>query len=285
MNARSSLGTAVLLLIAAKFSWADCPPGYYQKTISIAHHVVSRYCVANGRVVITAPLSLVTGPVLAGWIQESRNSAYGASLPVPPSVRAVLEQWGLSDDILNVVRFKVGDNGVVNLGRVANAVGDINAITLIDVIVFHSPAAAGDYGTWAHEMVHVQQYRARGGVLNFATEYAANYQALEKPAYDAQNQFNAWIEQQGLVMDMPAPEGFTPVDSGPAGVAPPGFVVSQYGPGGGNPGGLSMPCGCYGSQPTNMPIDAPQCRSGSSVAALCQGVCPDGNGPFKTLCR
>jgi hypothetical protein len=285
MTPRFALGTGLLLLATATtLSWADCGTGYYQKTISIAHHVVSRYCVPNGRVVVTAPASLVTGPVLAAWIQESRNSAYASSQPVPPDVREVLQDWGVPEDILNLTRFKVGDNGVANLGRVVNAIGDVDAITLIDVIVFHSPEAAGDYGTWAHELVHVQQYRAKN-VTNFAVEYAANYADLENPAYDTQRKFNAWIDGQGQLVDVPAPDGFEPTDTRPPPGAPPGFVVSQFGPGGGNPGGLSMPCGCYGPAPTNLPIAAPQCLSGSSSVTFCQRLCPDGNASWETLCR
>jgi hypothetical protein len=192
MIAPRSLSLFSLLLITISSSWADCASGYNQKTISIAHHVVSRPCVPNGKVVVTAPGSIAAGAALAGWIQESHDSVYGASAPLPVDARAVMTQWGVAADVLDRARYKFGDNVVANLALILNATGDINAITLIDVIVFHNTDAAQDLGSWAHELVHVRQDEQQG-VVDFALGYAANYAAYENPAYNEQGRFYTWL--------------------------------------------------------------------------------------------
>ena len=60
---------------------------------------------------------------------------------------------------------------------------DVNAVTLIDTIIFRRAADAEDnIALWAHELKHVQQYQELG-VEEFARRYTRNFDDLEGPAY------------------------------------------------------------------------------------------------------
>jgi len=65
---------------------------------------------------------------------------------------------------------------------------DVNAVTLVDIIVFRSQDdALNNVALWAHELKHVQQYQ-QWGVGEFATRYTRDYNAVEAPAYEIQTQ-------------------------------------------------------------------------------------------------
>lgn len=92
---------------------------------------------------------------------------------------------------MNRVRFKIGDNGFINLARLLEQGGLATAVTLIDVIVFRGPSEANDPALWAHELTHVDQY-ADWGVHSFAVQYARNYRGVEDPAYSKEYGYPAW---------------------------------------------------------------------------------------------
>ncbi|WP_445222547.1 DUF4157 domain-containing protein [Bradyrhizobium sp. Pa8] len=102
---------------------------------------------------------MLTGPTLERAIVESRNTAINGSLPIPPNVRRALTGY-IDEDALNRARFKIGDNGFINLARLIEQGGQASAVTLIDVIVFRGPSEANDLSLWAHELTHVGQYAA-----------------------------------------------------------------------------------------------------------------------------
>lgn len=127
-------------------------------------------------------------PILENWLRASRNSAISTASPIPPHIRYQLE--GTYDaDILNRARYKIGDNGAFNIAGLSIQYGDsVNAVTLIDVIVFSDLAGANDPALWAHELKHVEQYRD-WGVRDFAIRYIRSWNGVENPAYTAQNSF------------------------------------------------------------------------------------------------
>jgi hypothetical protein len=92
---------------------------------------------------------------------------------------------------MNRVRYKIGDNGFVNLAHLLEQGGVASAVTLIDVVVFRGPSEADDLSIWAHELTHVDQYRS-WGVHSFAVQYARNWRSVENPAYAKGDGFWAW---------------------------------------------------------------------------------------------
>jgi hypothetical protein len=136
----------------------------------------------------------VTGPALQQAIVASRNTAINGAMPIPPDMRAQLTGYA-SEDSMNRVRYKIGDPGFVNLARLLEQEGLASAVTLIDVIIFRGPSEAADPALWAHELTHVDQYQA-WGVQNFAVSYARDARSVENPAYDKQNGYWPWRQQE-----------------------------------------------------------------------------------------
>ncbi|MFO1114452.1 MAG: DUF4157 domain-containing protein [Beijerinckiaceae bacterium] len=123
------------------------------------------------------------GNPLEAWFNASRDTALAGSAPIPQEIRLSLK--GFSDeDALNRVRYRVQDDGALNLAHIIQQwrLYDVTAVTLIDVVVFRGPTEAHDICIWAHELVHVGQFRD-WGTHNFAISYARNPNDVEDPAY------------------------------------------------------------------------------------------------------
>jgi Domain of unknown function (DUF4157) len=173
--------------------------------------------------------SVLSGPALEQAIISSHNTAINGSMPIPPEIRQALTGYA-SEDSMNRVRFKIGDNGFVNVAHLLEQGGMADAVTLIDVVVFRGPSEASDPSIWAHELTHVDQYAA-WGVHSFAVQYTRNYRGVEDPAYAKGNGYEAWAASNGnsavgsTQAQSPMPYCATPAGSfgpDPALNAPPG---------------------------------------------------------------
>ncbi|MNG08673.1 hypothetical protein D3C84_920480 [compost metagenome] len=90
--------------------------------------------------------------------------------------------------MLDTARYKVGDADEMNAAHTLMQNPDVNAVTLVDVIVFRNQDdAQNNVALWAHELKHVQQY-LQWGVQDFALRYTRDYNAVEAPAYQIQGQ-------------------------------------------------------------------------------------------------
>jgi hypothetical protein len=138
--------------------------------------------------------SVLTGPTLERAIVASRNAAISGSMPIPPGVRRAMTGY-ISEDSLNRAKYKIGDNGFINLAHLLEQGGRADAVTLIDIIVFRGPREANDLSIWAHQLTHVGQYAA-WGVHSFAVQYVRNWHSVEDPAYAKGDGFYAWYNQQ-----------------------------------------------------------------------------------------
>ncbi|HEX5277079.1 MAG TPA: hypothetical protein VFW42_05360 [Fluviicoccus sp.] len=155
---------------------------------------------------LTEAQAQIAAPLLAEWLQQSRESSLKNSQPMPENVKSALRGF-YKDDILNSVRYTVGDNGLINLGRLSTkgevvlrkdikiVYGDAAAITLVDVIVFKGKSDADNLLTWAHELKHVEQFRNKG-VREFSIIYLRDlrheHNPLENEARYAANNFSQW---------------------------------------------------------------------------------------------
>lgn len=129
-------------------------------------------------------------PVLEAWLLGSRNDAYLDTAAVPEHIRRALVDI-VPAAVLERARYKTGFADTLNLGNVAMNYGDlldgrmVEAITLVDVIVFRNAGDAEDnIALWAHELTHVQQFMD-WGVREFARRYVDDPAAVEAPAYAA----------------------------------------------------------------------------------------------------
>lgn len=123
---------------------------------------------------------------LEGWLVESRNSAAAGDIrPIPLNIRVQLEPY-YDMQVLESVRYKVGDEGELNAANAVLQNPDVNAVTLIDIIVFRNQDdALNDVALWAHELKHVEQYQ-QWGVGEFAKRYTRDFNAVEAPGYEMQ---------------------------------------------------------------------------------------------------
>jgi hypothetical protein len=180
------------------------------------------------------------GPILEQWLIASRNSAIGTSQPIPPQIRQALTGY-IEEDILNRARFKVGDNGILNLAGLTIAYGDslngsgVSAVTLIDLIVFQNENDAyNNPSLWAHELTHVKQFRD-WGTRDFSIRYTRDSNGVENQAYAVGNNYNNWRTSQNQFQQSAYPsqqiQGI--ICGTPAGTCRAAF----YAP-------IGSPCGC-----------------------------------------
>ncbi|SDI97039.1 protein of unknown function [Pseudomonas flavescens] len=139
----------------------------------------------------------ITGAALEGWILRSRASAAReGTLPIPADIRRQLLPF-YAAELLDGVRYKVGDSDELSAARNVMQNPDIKAVTLVDIIVFRSAAMAEqDVALWAHELLHVQQYREWGSA-GFAARYSRDFNAVEAPAYRRQAEIARFLREQG----------------------------------------------------------------------------------------
>lgn len=176
---------SALLLFCAGMPTAvyACPAGQYQVC------VVACFCAPGAEGELGAVLENMNQMAAAGlenWIVQSRDSAaIGHVQTIPLNIRAQLEPY-YDLQVLDAVRYKVGDDVELNAAHTMLQNPDINAVTLVDIIVFrHADDALNNVALWAHELKHVQQYQ-QWGVHEFASRYTRDYNAVEAPAYEIQ---------------------------------------------------------------------------------------------------
>ena len=126
---------------------------------------------------------------LAVAIQQARDEAIkGGVQPIPPAMRKQLATV-FPIELLDRVRYYVGKEG--SLAMSAFQYGHVQAVTLIDTIVFRNEAdALSSDVLWAHELTHVRQYD-RWGLDEFARRYAGDHKAVEAEAYGFQAEYEA----------------------------------------------------------------------------------------------
>ena len=73
--------------------------------------------------------------------------------------------------------------------------GNAAAVTLIDTIVFKDESYVGSLALWAHEMHHIEQYKA-WGLSGFAARYAFDWKSVEAEASGRAKEFVAWYRDR-----------------------------------------------------------------------------------------
>jgi hypothetical protein len=120
-----------------------------------------------------------------GLLQARERAAADGTEPVPLHIRAQLEPY-FAIAVLDSARFKVGGDQALNAGNALLQNPDVQAVTLIDIIVFRNAEdAQQNVALWAHELLHAQQYQ-QWGVAEFTRRYTRDHDAIEAPAYKLQ---------------------------------------------------------------------------------------------------
>lgn len=170
--------STLLLAIALPADANTCPSGQTQVCL------YGCLCVPEYAVVRDEALNLAAVN-LEQWIVSSRQQLISASAPISAEMRQQLLAW-YPAELLDSVRYRVGGGEQLDTASTLLQNPDIQAVTLVDLIVFRdAEAAATDVALWAHELHHVQQYRS-WGTTEFARRYTRDFNAIEGPAYDVQ---------------------------------------------------------------------------------------------------
>lgn len=124
-------------------------------------------------------------PVMAAWISSVRDDALmrGAE-KIPNEIREELFDF-VPQEILDSVRWSIE-------GRVLS-IGQVQAATFDNVVLFANEDAAMDLKVWVHELFHVMQYQ-EWGVKEFSLRYIENRAEIEN---DAWSYLWQWIEVSG----------------------------------------------------------------------------------------
>lgn len=224
---RNSTLFAIAAFLPAQAAIA-CPDGWSSTSLG--------FCMPDDGTVIDVVLKPGTeawaqqyGPIIATWLQASRETAYSASQPIPAHVRAQLSGF-VPDDVLNRARYKVDDNGVLNAAAdILRINGDIAAVTLVDVIVFRNGSdAQSKYKLWAHELKHVRQFMD-WGTLDFGIHSARNYYSeVEQPALDEGERYASWNPPRQATVCVTPTFTCTMTAIGPVGQSC--YCPTQFGP-------------------------------------------------------
>ncbi|MBA6065064.1 DUF4157 domain-containing protein [Pseudomonas mosselii] len=174
-----------LMLTLPVFAQESCPTGQYQVCLVVC------FCAPvdpnQGGQVLQDVERMATGSLVFALRQARDEATASGSQPIPLHIRAQLEPW-YDFAVLDAARYRVGDEQQISAANALLQNPDVNAVTLIDTIIFRRSADAEDnVALWAHELKHVQQYQELG-VEEFAKRYTRDYQALEGPAYEIEAQ-------------------------------------------------------------------------------------------------
>nr|WP_079783904.1 DUF4157 domain-containing protein [Pseudomonas sp. LPH1] len=180
----------VFLLGAPLAAQAQCPAGQVQVCLG-----ASCLCVPDPVRVREDGLNMAAAR-LEAWLLQSRQAALRAGTePIPLMIRAQLAPF-YDDALLDEVRFRVGITDEMDAATVMLQNPDVQAVTLVDVVVFRdADAAANDTALWAHELWHVQQYR-EWGTAEFARRYTRDFQSVEGPAYEMGERVRKALREQ-----------------------------------------------------------------------------------------
>jgi hypothetical protein len=127
-------------------------------------------------------------PLLSASIRHSRNSAlHGGTHPLPEAVKERLADH-FDEATLEAAEWSISHPRRLTLDTVVTgAFPRYGAMTFDRVIVFRDASQVDDISLWAHELVHVEQFRRMGGIPRFSRAYLEDWRTLEEEAIDRTN--------------------------------------------------------------------------------------------------
>ena len=142
------------------------------------------------RHIVTESVVESAAPILKNLILASRQDALGAGAgPLPPEV--VWEFSGFYSPAVLSAYWRIGQGNDLSLQANSFRFGDRTAIALDTVLVFKSGQDANSVWLWAHELAHIEQYRA-WGIDDFTKRYIRDSDAIEAAANRRADEFMAW---------------------------------------------------------------------------------------------
>jgi hypothetical protein len=169
-----------------------CPDGHSKNFLGMCMPNVGSGGAIDPQKVATEVVVESTAPVLKNLIIASRNEAFGRGTSALPA-QIIQEFSGFYASNVLAVQWGLGGGNDLSLQANSFRYGDRAAIVLDTVIVFRSmnDASVSNLWLWAHELAHVEQYRA-WGIDNFTKRYIRDFNAVEAEANQRANEFMSW---------------------------------------------------------------------------------------------
>ncbi|MFK3775604.1 DUF4157 domain-containing protein [Pseudomonas sp. NPDC089406] len=182
------------LLLATPALAGNCPEGQYEACVVVC------FCMPVGEGqpgdVFKDVENMATASLVFALRQARDDANASGTQPMPLHIRAQLEPW-YDFAVLDAARYQVGNEQQISAANALLQNPDVNAVTLIDTVVFRRSTDAEDnVALWAHELKHVQQYQQLG-VEEFARRYTRNYDELEAPAYKIEAEVAKALRERG----------------------------------------------------------------------------------------
>ena len=222
------------------------------------------------------PERVLYSPVVATIVSGRNAVVANGGAPIPDNIKPFLRRWH-TQELIDSVRWTDNWSLVSSTLQAAQMRfnEDTRAIALINAVVFRDRNAANDPALWAHEMVHIQQYRDMG-VNDFARSWVKNSArggAIEAPGYARGEEARSILATSSLS----AQRGTTSL--------PP--MLPPVSPSGLPSGAFLGQCGCWGFVHPNAMAPSPVCASGAEMPRMCgpMGMCPGGGAPWARTCQ
>ncbi|WP_353472895.1 hypothetical protein PVT71_02360 [Salipiger sp. H15] len=127
------------------------------------------------------------GIPLAAALRQAHDALSPRAKPLPDDIKTALYA-GFSHELVDRARYVETDvegnlPAIINTlkTKIGETDGTNHAVTVDDIIAFETVPSVLDIGFWAHELIHVRQYRD-WGIDKFAAQYATNYKSVENEA-------------------------------------------------------------------------------------------------------
>jgi len=138
------------------------------------------------------------GSGLATAIRQAKEQAKYGCRPIPTDIQQTLSRF-YPPELMGGVCYNVFNSQRVALDNLLlRDFTNVGAVTFEDVVVFRNPRGSSspeDVYTWAHELMHVVQYR-RLGLETFAHLYTFQFDAMENEAYNMQHFVESQIQSE-----------------------------------------------------------------------------------------
>lgn len=135
------------------------------------------------------------------WISQEKSRAISSGVQrIPPQIFKSLDEY-FDAEFLSQISYRVGTVNRTNYPGILPTIGNTEATTLDNVIVFRSQADAQNLEIWARELGHVLLFQSLG-VNGYAVIMRRNTDAIMLEAHLIQSKFMSFHQHQTWVRRM-----------------------------------------------------------------------------------
>jgi hypothetical protein len=135
---------------------------------------------------------------LSGVIADQRQQAIADGVrAVPPNISRAVQGY-FPEALLRKCRYAVGEAHKLKLPTLRLTYGDGDALTLVDVVLFHNDMVAQtDRTCWARQLTCIMQFQ-RWGLAEYTRRYIEQRRELEQEVATTVARFTQWSRERAL---------------------------------------------------------------------------------------